>query len=376
MEKKEAIALVERMVKLTDPRVIGRCDHDLVDIVVLSLCAVMCGAEGWDDIEEWGKEKEEWLRQYLKLRNGIAGHDTIRRVFEVISPQELETQFAEWAQEMCGTPVARIIAIDGKSLRGSGSVTRGTRAIHMVSAYAAEYGLTLGQRACEEKSNEITAIKELLPSLQLKGAVVTIDAMGCQTAIAQQVIDGKGDYVLAVKDNQPTLAEEIRHLFDGMNQAQCSVHETADKGHGRLEIRRCTAVSAEKLDAMGVRTRWTKLNSVARIESERECKGKLETDVRYVISSLPPDASSILHAVRTHWGIENGLHWCLDVTFREDASQISLRNAAKNFSFLRRSAINLFRADSSRKCSLPKKRKAAAWNHEYLAQVLGLKKRW
>ena len=152
------------------------------------------------------------------------------------------------------------------------------------------------------------------------------------------------------------------------------MHETVDKGHGRFEVRRCTAVSAEKLDAMGVRNRWKNLNSVARIESERECKGKLETDVRYVISSLPPNASNILHAVRTHWGIENGLHWCLDVTFREDASQISLRNAATNFSFLRRSAINLFRADTSRKSSLPKKRKAAAWNHEYLAQVLGLRK--
>jgi predicted transposase YbfD/YdcC len=379
MEKKAVITLLERMVTLSDTRVIGRCDHDLVDIVVLSLCAVMCGADGWDDIEAWGKEKEEWLRQYLKLRNGIAGHDTIRRVFEIISSQELEARFVEWAEEMCGTPVARIIAIDGKSLRGSGSVARGTRPLHMVSAYAAEYGLTLGQRVCEEKSNEITAIKELLPTLTLKGAVVTIDAMGCQTAIAQQIADGGGDYVLAVKDNQPTLAEAIRQFFDGtapldMSKIACSVHETADKGHGRFETRRCTAVSVEWLDAMGLRARWPKLNAIACIESQREWRGKIETDVRYVISSLLPEASAILHAVRTHWGIENGLHWCLDVTFREDASQIGLRNAAQNFSFLRRAAINLFRADSSRKGSLPKKRKVAAWNHEYLAQVLGLKK--
>lgn len=378
MEQKAAITLVEKMVTLSDPRVIGRCDHELVDIVVLALCAVMCGADGWDDIEEWGKEKQAWLRQYLKLRNGIAGHDTIRRVFEVISPQELETRFVEWAEEMCGTPVARIIAIDGKSLRGSGSMTRGTRTIHMVSAYAAEYGLTLGQRTCEEKSNEITAIKELLPTLTLEGAVVTIDAIGCQTTIAQPIIDGGADYVLAVKDNQPTLAEAIRQFFGGIVERDrtalaCSVHETTDKGHGRYETRRCTAVGVDWLDA-GVRARWPKLHAIARIESQREYKGKIETDVRYVISSLMPEASRILHAVRTHWGIENGLHWCLDVTFREDASQIRLRNAARNFSFLRRAAINLFRADSSRKDSLPKKRKAAAWNHEYLAQVLGLKK--
>ena len=378
MEKKAVITLAERMVTLSDPRVIGRCDHDLVDIVVVALCAVLCGADGWDDIEEWGKEKQAWLRQYLKLRNGIAGHDTIRRVFEAISPQELETRFVAWAEQMCGTPVARIIAIDGKSLRGSGSVTRGTRPIHMVSAYAAEYGLTLGQRTCQEKSNEITAIKELLPTLKLEGAVVTIDAIGCQTTIAQPIIDGKGDYVLAVKENQPTLAEAIRQFFGGMGEGDmsglaCSVHETVDKGHGRFETRRCTAVGVDWLDA-GLRARWPKLASIGRIESQRECKGKIETDVRYVISSLAPEASRMLHAVRTHWGIENGLHWCLDVTFREDASQIRLRNAAQNFSFLRRAAINLLRADSSRKDSLPKKRKAAAWNHEYLVQVLGLQR--
>lgn len=378
-EKEIALSLVEKMMTLSDPRVLGRTDHDLVDIVVLALCAVMCGAEGWDDIEEWGIEKQAWLRQYLPLRNGIPGHDTIRRVFEVLSPQEFEERFVTWANDMCGVPVGRIIAIDGKSLRGSGSVSWGSRTIHMVSAYAAEYGLTLGQRVCEEKSNEITAIKELLPTLQLKGAVVTIDAIGCQTAIAQQIVDGKGDYVLAVKDNQPTLAQAIRHIFEsGIDQSEtlvCSEHETIDKEHGRFETRCCTAVSIEGLE-QETRTRWPKLQSIACIESKRERKGKkMETEVRYVISSLPPKAATILHAVRTHWGIENGLHWCLDVTFREDASQIRLRNAAHNFSMLRRAAINLFRADPSRKKSLPKKRKAAAWNHEYLAQVLGLKKK-
>jgi predicted transposase YbfD/YdcC len=251
--------------------------------------------------------------------------------------------------------------------------------LHQVSAYAADYGLTLGQRACEEKSNEITAIEELLPALALEGAVVTIDAMGCQTAIAGQIVSGGGDYVLAVKDNQPQLAEALRDFFTSLNapgypRREVSRYDTLDKGHGRLETRRCVAVAnLDWLDLLGLKVRWPKLASVACIESTREMGGKIESEKRFVISSLPADSRRILHAVRAHWGIENGLHWCLDVTFGEDASPIRLRNAALNFSFLRRLAINLFRADKSRSTSLPKKRKAAAWNPDYLATVLRLR---
>jgi predicted transposase YbfD/YdcC len=371
--------LIERFGDLPDPRVEGRTDHDLLDIIVLALCAVMSGAEGWDDIEDWGRAREGWLRRYLRLRNGIPGHDTIRRVFEVLSPIELETRFEQWMAAVCPAVVGRVIAIDGKALRGSGRSGRGLRALHQVSAYAAESGLTLGQRACEEKSNEITAIAELLPVLALAGAVVTIDAMGCQTAIAEQIIVGGGDYVLAVKDNQPQLAEALRDFFGTLNapgypKREVSVHETLDKGHGRIETRRCVAVDhLDWLELLGLKARWSKLTSVACIESTREIAGKVESERRFVISSLPADSQRILHAVRTHWGIENGLHWCLDVTFGEDASPIRLRNAALNFSFLRRLALNLFRADQSRASSLPKKRKAAAWNPDYLATVLHLK---
>ena len=279
----------------------------------------------------------------------------------------------------CPAAKDRVIAIDGKSLRGSGRSARGLRALHQVSAYAAEYGLTLGQRTCEAKSNEITAIGELLPSLALEGAIVTIDAMGCQTAIAEQITTGGGDYVLAVKDNQPKLAKALRDFFSVLNtpgycRRQVSLHETLDKGHGRIETRRCTAVGElDWLELLDLKAPWSKLASVARIESTREIAGRIETEKRYVISSLPADSRLILHAVRTHWGVENGLHWCLDVTFGEDASQIRLRNAAQNFSFLRRVALNLFRADKSRSISLPRKIKTAAYNPDYLATALQLR---
>lgn len=379
MAKEETITgLIERFRDLPDPRVEGRTDHDLLDIIVLALCAVMSGAEGWDDIEDWGLAREDWLRRYLKLRNGIPGHDTIRRVFEALSPSELEQRFERWMNAVCPAVQGRVIAIDGKALRGSSRTGQGLRALHQVSAYAADYGLTLGQRACEEKSNEITAIADLLPVLALEGAVVTIDAMGCQTSIAEQIVDGGGDYVLAVKDNQAQLAMALRDFFSMLNapgypQRNVSVHETLDKGHGRIETRRCTAVGdLDWLELLGLKARWTKLSSVACINSTREIAGKITTEQRYVISSLPADSRRILHAARAHWGIENGLHWCLDVTFGEDASSIRLRNAALNFSFLRRMSLNLFRADKSRSSSLPRKRKAAAWSPDYLATVLQL----
>lgn len=377
-EKEAIVGLIERFSYLPDARVEGRTDHDLLDVVVLALCAVMSGAEGWDDIEDWGRAREDWLRRYLRLRNGIPGHDTIRRVFEALAPSELELRFEQWMNSLCPAVAGRVIAIDGKALRGSARARSGLRALHQVSAYAAEYGLTLGQRACAEKSNEITAIAELLPVLALEGAVVTIDAMGCQTAIAEQIVAGGGDYVLAVKDNQPQLAQALRDFFTTLNatgypKREASVHETLDKGHGRIETRRCTSVARlDWLELLGLKARWPKLTSVACVESTREIADKVETEKRYVISSLPADSQRILHAVRTHWGIENGLHWCLDVTFGDDASSIRLRNAALNFSFLRRVSLNMFRADKSRSISMPRKRKAAAWNSDYLATVLQL----
>lgn len=371
----EGIRLLDFVVGIHDPRVTGRTDHDLEDIVVLALCAVMAGAEGWDDIEDWGIENEALLRRYLRLRNGIPGHDTIRRVFEVLDPQEVETRFADWVSHICPALEGRVIAIDGKCVRGSGSVARGVKPLHLVSAYATEVGVVLRQQRCEEKSNEITAIKALLPHLALKGAIVTIDAMGCQTAIAQMILTQGGDYLLSVKDNQPKLHEAIREYFaiaeaEGFRHLQPQVSETLDKGHGRLERRRCTVVPAPAY--LAELERWKDVRALVKIEARRETGAKVETETRYAITSLAPNAHEILRAARLHWGIENGLHRCLDVAFREDACAIGLRNAAANFALLRRFALNQFRLDKSRKKSLPKKRKAAAWNSGYVVELLNL----
>jgi len=372
----EGSRLLDFFIGIHDPRVIGRTDHDLVDILVMALCAVMAGAEGWDDIEDWGIENEAMLRQYLRLRNGIAGHDTIRRVFEVLDPKEVERRFADWVSHVCAGLGGRVIAIDGKSVRGSGSVQRGIKALHVVSAYATEVGVMLAQQRCEEKSNEITAIRALLPFLALKGAIVTIDAMGCQRAIAQTIVTQGGDYLLSVKDNQPKLHEAIQEFFaiaqaEDFRHLKPQVSETLDKGHGRLETRRCTVVAAPAyLEELA---RWKDVRALVKIEARRELGAKVETETRYAITSLTPNAGEILRAARLHWGIENGFHRCLDVAFREDASAIRLRNAAAISALLRRFALNLFRLDKSSTKSLPKKRKAAAWNVNYVVELLNLR---
>ena len=366
--------LVQRLRSINDPRVTGRCDHALVDILVIALCGLMAGADGWDDMEAWGEANEERLRHYLELRNGIPGHDTIRRVFEAIDPKRLETVLLEWIGHVCPA-LGKVIAIDGKSVRGSGSVCRGQRALHVVSAYASEMGLVLGQQRCDEKSNEITAIDALLPNLMLTGCIVTIDAMGCQTAIAAQVLDRKGDYLLNAKDNQPKLAEAIEEYFrigeqHAWKNLKPSQFETLDKGHGRVETRRCVALSVP--DYIDEIKRWPGINSIARIEAVREAHGKMTTEVRYLIGSMAPDAQTILNATRLHWGIENGLHRCLDVAFREDACAVHLRQAAANLGVIRKLALNLFRLDNSVKLSLPRKRKNAAWKPDYLFALLGM----
>jgi predicted transposase YbfD/YdcC len=367
--------LLDFVIGIHDPRVIGRTDHDLVDVLVLALCAVMAGADGWDDIEDWGLENESMLRKYLRLRNGIPGHDTIRRVFEILEPKEVERRFAHWVSYVCPALQGRVIAIDGKSVRGSGSVVRGVKPLHLVSAYATDVGVMLAQQGCEEKSNEITAIKALLPCLALKGAIVTIDAMGCQKAIARTIVKQGGDYLLSVKDNQPKLHEAIREYFaiaeaEGFRNLEPDVSQTLDKGHGRLETRLCTVVAAPTY--MEELTPWKDVRALVKIEARRELGTKVETETRYAITSLAPNASETLRAARLHWGIENGFHRCLDVAFREDASAIWLRNAAANFGLLRRFTLNLFRLDKSNAKSLPKKRKAAAWNSQYVVDLLKL----
>ncbi|MCC6472699.1 MAG: ISAs1 family transposase [Burkholderiales bacterium] len=311
--------LLDFVVGIHDPRVVGRTDQDLVDILVVSLRAVMAGVEGWDDIEDWGSENEAMLRRYLKLRNGVPGHDTIHRVFELLDPREVQKRFADWVGHVCVALERPVIAIDGKSLRGSGSVKRGVKALQWVSAYATEVGVVLAQQRCAEKSNESTAIEQLLPSLALKGAIVTIDAMGCQTEIAQTIVARGGDYLLSVKDNQPKLHEAIQEYFaiaeaEGFRHLQPEVSETLNKGHGRLETRRCTVLAAPAyLEELA---RWKDVRALVKMEARREIGDKVETETRYAITSLAPNAQEILRAARLHWGIQNGLFRCLDVAFR------------------------------------------------------------
>ena len=370
------LILVQKLNRIEDPRVVGRCEHALTDILLIALCATMAGAEGWDDMEGWAEANEERLRLYIELRNGIPGHDTIRRVFEAIDPKRLEAVLLEWIGDVCPT-LGKVIAIDGKAIRGSGSVVRGQRALHVVSAYASEVGLVLGQQRCDEKSNEIPAIEALLPNLKLAGCIVTIDAMGCQTEIAAQIIERKGDYLLNAKDNQPKLAEAIEEFIRigeeyAWKNLKISQFETLDKGHGRVETRRCVAMPVP--DYIPEIMRWPGIKSIARIEAIRESHGKATSEVRYLIGSMVPDAQAILHAARVHWGIENGLHRCLDVAFREDASAVHMRQAAANLGVMRKLSLNIFRLDASTKLSLPRKRKNAAWKPDYLFNLLGLQR--
>jgi len=382
MKEAGVAGLIERFSNLPDPRVEGRTDHDLLDIIVLALCAVMSGAEGWDDIEDWGRERETWLRQYLPLRNGIPGHDTIRRVFEAISPHELEQRFEAWMGEVCEAVKGRVIAIDGKALRGSARTGRGLRALHQVSAYAAEYGLTLGQRPCQEKSNEITAIETLLPSLALAGAVVTIDAIGCQTEIAQKILDRGGDYLLAVKDNQETLANALREFFAdgeraGFGTLPISRAQTVEKGHGRIETRQALWVTDLSWLDKKLRQHWPKLAGIGMIERQREINGAVSVARAFYIGSKGvTTAESFAKAARSHWGIENSLHWVLDVTFREDDCRVRKDHAPHNFSALRKFALALLRQDTQYpKRSLRSRRKTAERLPDYRASLLGLKLR-
>lgn len=296
------VMLVQKLSLIEGPRVVGRCEHALADILLIALCATMAGAEGWDDREGWAEANEERLRQYAQLRNGIPGHDTMRRVFEAINPKRLEAVLLEWIGQVCSV-LGTVIAIDGKAMRGSGSLVRSQRALHVVSAYASQVGLVLGQQRCDEKSNEITAIEALLPNLKLAGCIVTIDAMGCQTEIAAQIIERRGDYLLNAKDNQPKLAASIEEFIrigeqHGWQKLKPSHYETLDKGQGRIETRRCVALAVP--DSIPEIKRWPGTQCMARLAAIRESHGKVTSEVRYLIGSMAPDAPAILNATRLH----------------------------------------------------------------------------
>ena len=364
---------------LPDPRVARTRVHRLSDLVTIALCAVVCGANDWVAVETFGRAKEAWLRTFLALPGGIPSHDTFGRVFARLAPAEFRRCFLAWVQAIVGELPPQVVALDGKTSRGSGRRARGEHPLHLLSAWATASGLVLGQEATDAKSNEITALPRLLRLLALEGCVVTIDAMGCQSAIAAQIVEQGADYVLALKGNQPTLhatvvgafADAQRSGADGWLPAEQDQSQTWDKGHGRLERRRYTALSdPDLLACLDPTHAWPGLRSVVQVEAERRRGEHRSIETRYYLASLPPDAALLGQVIRAHWQVENCLHWVLDVQFREDASRVRVGHEAQNFAILRHLALNLLRQDTSVRGSLAAKRFRAALDHTYLLRLL------
>jgi predicted transposase YbfD/YdcC len=373
-EKEELTAsILFYFTSVTDPRVERTRRHSLVDILVLSLCAVICGADSFCSIEHFGHARKAWLRTFLDLRHGIPTHDTIGRVFAALDPKALGEAFRRWAIAMARLTRGEVVAIDGKTLRRSFQEAGSSAFVHMVSAWATGNGLVLGQVKTEEKSNEITAIPQLLHLLNVKGCLVTTDAMGCQKQIAKDIKGAGADYLLAVKDNQPTLNVEVMSIFDHCRRDPkafgVDFHETRDRGHGRTEIRRCW--TTDMVESLSQGSEWEGLSSLVMIEAERTVAGTTSTDCRYFISSRKEfSAKEALQAAREHWGIENELHWVLDVVFREDDCRIRAGNAAENFAVMRHLSLNLFKSLKDSKLSIKIRRMSAAWNPDFLLKVL------
>jgi predicted transposase YbfD/YdcC len=365
----------EHFADLKDPRVDRGKRHPLVNILTIALCGAICGADSWVYIELFGKSKQEWFARFLDMPNGVPSHDTFGRVFSLLDAEQFQSCFIAWIQAICEVLKGQVVAIDGKTVRRSHNRTIGKHAIHMVSAWAAETQVVLGQIKVDDKSNEITAIPALLELLDVSGCIITIDAIGCQKKIAQQIIDQGADYILALKSNQGRIFQDAQTLFEdaeAIDFADCDHCRTFDKGHDRIEIRECwTTAHPQYLKALYKPEQWAGLQSVIRVYAERRLKEKTETEMRYYISSLPgDDANHLLAAVRAHWHIENRLHWVLDVTFREDESRVRKGNAAQNLVVLRHMALNLLKQEQSTKRSLRGKRLKAGWDERYLAKVL------
>jgi predicted transposase YbfD/YdcC len=376
MPKKPLGAIEEHFSKVNDPRKDRTKEHKLIDILAIAICAVICGAEGWVDIENFGNRKLPWLKTFLELPKGIPSHDTFGRVFSLIDAQQFQLAFYEWVWAVNEIIQGQIINIDGKCLRGSDDQRLGKRAIYMVSAWAAENELVLGQRKVDEKSNEITAIPELLKLLDISGCIVTIDAIGTQTKIASIIVGGQADYVLSVKENQGKLFEDISVLFavdqaHDFEYASLDYHKTVNKGHGRIEVRECWSTShPEYLNLIRGAQNWVGLRSIAMVICTRIIDGRETRSVRFYISSLESNAKRILHIVRKHWSIENELHWVLDVALNEDHSRVRKDQAPENLAVLRHIALNLLKQEKTAKGGVRAKQLQAAWDQDYLLKVL------
>jgi predicted transposase YbfD/YdcC len=360
---------------LNDPRIDRTKDHLLIDIVAISILAVISGAEGWVAIETYGKAKYEWLKKFLELPNGIPSHDTFSRVWARIEPSEFQECFQMWVNSITEKIGVEIIAIDGKTLRQSYDRKEKQKALHIVSAWSSSHQLVLGQKKVNAKSNEITAIPALVEMLEIENSIITIDAMGCQKEITSLIRKKKGDYIIALKANQKNLHQEIKEWFEiaeseQFKEREYSHYQSIETGHHRIDKREVIAVSVSNLPCLHNQSLWSGLKTVVMVKSERQLWNKTTNEVRFYISSVEKDAKTIGTAIRNHWGIENSLHWTLDVTFSEDKSRIRKDNAPENFALLRRLALNLLKQDKTFKGSLKMKRYKASMDNDYLTQIL------
>jgi len=375
MEERVSETIEQHFGDLTDPRIDRTKLHKLLDILVIAICAVIAGADNWKDIADFGQAKIDWFKTFLELPNGIPSHDTFNRVFARLDPQEFQNGFISWVSAMSEVIAGQVIAIDGKVLRRSHDRGIGKAAITMVSAWASANRLVLGQVKVDDKSNEITAIPQLLQALEVSGCIVTIDAIGCQTEIAETIIDQQADYVLSLKDNQGNLFEDVHLLFEDLEKSQYKAytfgyHKTVNKNHGRLEIRECWTISdAEVLRHLRGFMNWKNLLTVSRIRAQRLVGEESSCEDRYHIASIT-GAKRVLWAVRSHWGIENELHWTLDIAFDEDRCRVRKDNGPENFAILRHIALNLLKQEKTCKRGIKGKRLLAGWKEDFLLKVL------
>jgi predicted transposase YbfD/YdcC len=360
---------------IKDPRVSRTKKHLLKDILVIAILAVIAGAEGWEDIENYGYAKQQWLSEFLELPYGIPSDDTFRRVFERLDPSALEQSFTRWIQELIPSLEKQIVPIDGKCLRGSYDREGGLKALHLVTAWVAGQNLTLVQVKVEDHSHEITAIPALLELIDLKGAIITIDAMGTQTEIVRLIRQKQADYVLALKKNHPTLHQEVKNWFESalannFEGIKVSHERRVEKGHHRTEKRLVWAVAVSELDGLYQQEQWLGIKTIVMVERTRHLWNKVTHEVQFYLSSLPADAQKLGNAIRTHWQIENQVHWTLDVTFNEDHCRIRSCHSPRNFALLRRMALNALNLEKTLKRSLRQKMKRAAMNNDYMMTVL------
>ena len=373
---------MEHLSQVQDPR-IDRCrDHDLIDILVIAICTLLCRGEGFNDMEDFGKAKQEWFKTFLNLRHGIPSHDTFNRVFAALDPKQFLDCFLRWTQGLRQAVSEEIVALDGKALRRALNKDQSIK--YVVSAWAESNGLVLGQLKVADKSNEITAVPQLLRVLELSGCIVTIDAMGCQKKIAREIIEADADYVLALKGNQETVHEEVKSFLDATLQERQAARpvgarlseaaatlvstETVEKDHGRVETRRY--FQSDQLDWFADLSKWEGLRSVGMVESIREWEDKKTVERRYYLSSLSLGIDTFARAVRGHWGVENKVHWVMDVCFGEDQSRARAGYAAENLATLRRLALNLLRKEKTKKRGIRGKQLNAGWDHAYLLRLL------